>query len=100
MFRITNIYSVFLAMHYTGHVTLAFESVEHIMRDIPFGWLLRYAHSNGASFFFYCCLCTYIKRIILRSYSNPKDKLWISGVAILLIMMGTAFMVMFFLGDK
>ena len=39
-------------MHYTGHVTLAFESVEHIMRDIPFGWLLRYAHSNGASFFF------------------------------------------------
>lgn len=52
MFRVTNIYSVFLAMHYTGHVTLAFESVEHIMRDIPFGWLLRYAHSNGASFFF------------------------------------------------
>ena len=52
MFRFTNIYCVFLAMHYTGHVTLAFESVEHIMRDIPFGWLLRYAHSNVHHYFF------------------------------------------------
>ena len=52
MFRITILYCIFLAMYYTGHVDLAFESVEHIMRDIPFGWLLRYAHANGASLFF------------------------------------------------
>jgi len=83
---------VFLAMHYTGHVTLAFESVEHIMRDIPFGWLLRYAHSNGASFFFIAVYAHILRGLYYGSYSNPKDKLWISGVAILLIMMGTAFM--------
>lgn len=52
MFRLTILHSIFLAMYYTGHVDLAFESVEHIMRDIPFGWLLRYAHANGASLFF------------------------------------------------
>jgi quinol-cytochrome oxidoreductase complex cytochrome b subunit len=52
MFGFTILYSIFLAMHYTGHVDIAFESVEHIMRDIPFGWLLRYAHANGASLFF------------------------------------------------
>lgn len=52
MFRSSILHSIFLAMHYTGHVDLAFDSVEHIMRDIPFGWLLRYTHSNGASLFF------------------------------------------------
>lgn len=53
MFSITIFYSIFLAMYYTGHVDLAFDSVEHIMRDISGGWLLRYAHSNGASLFFF-----------------------------------------------
>lgn len=52
MFGFTNVHRIFLAMHYTGHVDLAFDSVEHIMRDIPFGWLLRYSHANGASLFF------------------------------------------------
>jgi len=83
---------VFLAMHYTGHVTLAFESVEHIMRDIPFGWLLRYAHSNGASLFFLAVYAHIFRGLYYGSYLAPKEKLWISGVVILLIMMGTAFM--------
>lgn len=52
MFRLTSLHSIFLAMYYTGHVDLAFDSVEHIMRDISGGWLLRYAHANGASLFF------------------------------------------------
>lgn len=51
---------VFLAMHYTPHIDLAFSSVEHIMRDVNNGWLIRYLHANGASFFFYCCLFAYI----------------------------------------
>ncbi len=50
---------IFLAMHYTAHIDLAFYSVEHIMRDVPFGWVLRYMHANGASFFFFSCLYTY-----------------------------------------
>ena len=56
---------VTLAMHYTSNVDLAFISVEHIMRDVNFGWLIRYTHANVASFFFYICLFTYRKRIIL-----------------------------------
>jgi ubiquinol-cytochrome c reductase cytochrome b subunit len=56
---------IFLAMHYTPHVDLAFYSVEHIMRDVNNGWFLRYMHANGASVFFYFSLYTYISRIIL-----------------------------------
>ena len=55
---------IFLAMHYTPHVNYAFTSVEHIMRDVEYGWLLRYIHANGASFFFFCCIFTYSSRII------------------------------------
>jgi len=51
---------IFLAMHYTPHVDFAFASVEHIMRDVPNGWLLRYMHANGASFFFFSFLFTYL----------------------------------------
>lgn len=87
-------------MHYTGHVTLAFDSVEHIMRDIPFGWLLRYSHSNGASLFFLVVYIHIFRGFYYSSFLGKKDKLWISGVLILLIMMGTAFMVMFYLGVK
>lgn len=83
---------IFLAMHYTGHVTLAFDSVEHIMRDIPFGWLLRYSHSNGASLFFLVVYIHIFRGFYYSSFLGKKDKLWISGVLILLIMMGTAFM--------
>jgi len=51
---------IFLAMHYTPHIDLAFNSVEHIMRDVNYGWLIRYTHANGASFFFYCSIYTYV----------------------------------------
>jgi ubiquinol-cytochrome c reductase cytochrome b subunit len=50
---------LFLAMHYTPNIDYAFNSVEHIMRDVNYGWLIRYAHSNGASFFFYLCIYSY-----------------------------------------
>lgn len=50
---------IFLAMHYVPHISLAFDSVEHIMRDVNYGWLIRYCHANGASVFFYCCLLAY-----------------------------------------
>ncbi len=55
-------------MHYTGHVNLAFESVEHIMRDIPFGWLLRYAHANGASLFFFAVYIHIFRGLFYSSY--------------------------------
>ena len=87
-------------MHYTGHVDLAFDSVEHIMRDIPFGWLLRYAHANGASLFFLAIYIHIFRGLYYGSYISPRDKLWASGVIILLIMIGTAFMVMFYHGVK
>lgn len=56
---------IFLAMHYTPHADLAFSSVEHIMRDVNYGWLLRYMHLNGASFFFFSSLCTYVSWYLL-----------------------------------
>ena len=91
---------ILLAMFYTGHVDLAFDSVEHIMRDVPFGWLLRYTHANGASMFFAVVYCHMLRGLYYASYRKPKDKLWISGVLILFVMIGTAFMVMYFLGVK
>lgn len=83
---------VFLAMFYTGHVDLAFDSVEHIMRDISFGWLLRYIHANGASLFFAVVYCHIFRGLYYGSYYMPRNKLWVSGVLILFIMIGTAFM--------
>lgn len=83
---------IFLAMYYTGHVDLAFDSVEHIMRDISGGWLLRYAHANGASLFFVFVYAHIFRGLFYGSYLSPRDKLWFSGIIILFIMMGTAFM--------
>lgn len=83
---------VFLAMFYTGHVDLAFDSVEHIMRDVPLGWLVRYVHANGASLFFAVVYCHIFRGLYFGSYYVPRNKLWISGVLILFIMIGTAFM--------
>jgi len=79
-----------LAMHYTPHTSLAFFSVEHIMRDVNFGWLLRYAHANGASFFFLMVYIHIGKGLYFKSYRNIE--LWFSGVIIFFLMMGTAFM--------
>lgn len=83
---------VVLVMHYTPHVTLAFSSVEHIMRDVNFGWLLRYLHANGASMFFIAVYIHIFRGIYYGSYKAPREVLWILGVIIFLLMMATAFM--------
>ena len=83
---------VFLAMHYTPNVELAFKSVEHIMRDVNNGWLLRYIHANGASMFFIVVYCHIFRGLYYGSYMYPRARLWMSGVIIFLLMMATAFM--------
>ncbi len=81
-----------LAMHYCPHVDYAFMSVEHIMRDVNNGWLLRYGHANGASMFFIVVYCHIFRGLYYGSYMNPRGLLWVSGVVIFLLMMATAFM--------
>lgn len=83
---------VFLAMHYTPHIDLAFSSVEHIMRDVNNGWLIRYIHANGASMFFIVVYCHIFRGLYYGSYMQPRQLLWCSGVVIFILMMGTAFM--------
>ena len=83
---------IFLAMHYTPHVDLAFSSVEHIMRDVNNGWLIRYLHANGASMFFIVVYCHIFRGLYSGSYMYPRARLWASGVIIFLLMMATAFM--------
>jgi len=83
---------IFLAMHYTPHVDLAFNSVEHIMRDVNNGWLLRYLHANGASMFFIVVYSHMFRGLYFGSYMYPRGSLWASGVIIFLLMMATAFM--------
>jgi len=83
---------IFLAMHYTPHIDSAFNSVEHIMRDVNNGWLIRYLHANGASMFFIVVYCHIFRGIYYGSYMYPRGKLWASGVIIFLLMMATGFM--------
>jgi ubiquinol-cytochrome c reductase cytochrome b/c1 subunit len=83
---------VVLAMHYTPESTMAFDSVEHIMRDVNYGWLMRYLHSNGASMFFLAVYMHIFRGIYYGSYKAPREVLWILGVIIYLLMMATAFM--------
>jgi len=83
---------IFLAMHYTPHIDLAFVSVEHIMRDVNYGWLLRYAHANGASMFFIAVYIHIFRGLYYGSYIHPREFVWCIGVVILLLMMATAFM--------
>jgi ubiquinol-cytochrome c reductase cytochrome b subunit len=83
---------ILLAMHYTPHVSLAFYSVEHIMRDVNHGWLIRYTHANGASIFFMVVYFHIARGIYYSSFSYPKSHLWNSGVVIFILMMATAFM--------
>jgi ubiquinol-cytochrome c reductase cytochrome b/c1 subunit len=83
---------VVLAMHYTPHVAHAFDSVEHIMRDVNWGWLLRYAHANGASMFFIVVYIHIFRGLYYGSYKAPRELLWMLGVVILFLMMATAFM--------
>jgi len=83
---------VFLAMHYTPHIDLAFSSVEHIMRDVNNGWLIRYIHANGASMFFIVVYLHIFRGLFYGSYIIPRQLLWCSGVVIFILMMATAFM--------
>jgi quinol-cytochrome oxidoreductase complex cytochrome b subunit len=83
---------IFLAMNYTPQADLAFASVERIMRDVNYGWLLRYLHMNGASFFFIVVYIHIFRGLYYGSYKAPRELLWMLGVVILLLMMATAFM--------
>ena len=83
---------IFLAMHYVPHVNHAFDSVEHIMRNVNGGWLLRYIHMNGASMFFLLVYVHMGRGLYYGSYKNPRELLWIIGVVIFLLMMATAFL--------
>ena len=83
---------IFLAMHYTAHIEYAFSSVEHIMRDVNYGWLIRYIHANGASFFFIVVYLHIFRGLYFGSYMAPRENLWCSGVTIFVLMMATAFM--------
>jgi len=83
---------IFLAMNYTPHATMAFDSVERIMRDVNFGWLLRYAHANGASMFFIVVYIHIARGLYYGSYKTPRELLWMLGVVIFLLMMAIAFM--------
>lgn len=81
-----------LLMYYTPDTSLAFSSVEYIMRDINYGWLIRYSHANGASFFFLAVYVHIFRGIYYGSFSHPRELLWLSGVIILLLMIVIAFM--------
>jgi ubiquinol-cytochrome c reductase cytochrome b subunit len=91
---------VFLAMHYVPHVDYAFLSVEHIMRDVNYGWLLRYMHANGASMFLLSAYIHMARGLYYGSYKSPRGIVWAIGVVIFLLMMGTAFIGYYYLGDK
>jgi quinol-cytochrome oxidoreductase complex cytochrome b subunit len=83
---------LFLAMHYTPEVAMAFNSVEHIMRSVNYGWLLRYAHAVGASMFFVVVYIHICRGLYYGSYKAPREILWWLGLVIFLLMMATAFM--------
>jgi ubiquinol-cytochrome c reductase cytochrome b/c1 subunit len=83
---------IFLAMHFAANTDIAFLSVEHIMRDINYGWLIRYFHANGASMFFLVVYVHIFRGLYYGSYLYPRQPVWSIGVVILLLMIGTAFM--------
>ncbi|CCA41183.2 cytochrome b synthesis (mitochondrion) [Komagataella phaffii CBS 7435] len=83
---------MFLAMHYSSNMELAFSSVEHIMRDVNQGWLMRYMHANGASFFFMCMYLHMGKALYYGSYRKPRVLVWAVGVVMFIATMATAFM--------
>lgn len=83
---------ILLAMHYTPHVDYAFFSIEHIMRDVNNGWIIRYIHANGASMFFILIYIHIYRGLYYGSYQYPRQRLWISGIILFILMMATAFM--------
>ncbi len=83
---------VVLAMHYTPNVGMAFDSIEHIMRDVNGGWALRYLHANGASLFFFAVYLHIFRGLYYGSYKSPREVVWILGMLIYLAMMATGFL--------
>jgi ubiquinol-cytochrome c reductase cytochrome b subunit len=83
---------IFLVMHYKPDANVAFASVEYIMRDVPWGWLIRYMHSTGASAFFVVVYLHMYRGLIYGSYRKPRELVWIFGCAIFLVLMAEAFM--------
>ncbi len=83
---------IILAMHYAANGAVAFDSVEHIMRDVNSGWFLRYAHANGATMFFVVVYLHIFRGLYFGSYKAPREMVWLLGVTIFLLMMATAFM--------
>lgn len=83
---------IILAMHYAANAGVAFDSVEHIMRDVNWGWLMRYAHANGASAFFAVIYIHIFRGFFFGSYKAPREMVWLLGVVIFLLMMATGFM--------
>jgi ubiquinol-cytochrome c reductase cytochrome b subunit len=82
---------IFLAMHYTPEVHHAFASVEHIIRDVQYGWVLRYLHANTASFFFILVYAHIFRGLFHGSFTQPRELLWCSGVVIFILIIATAF---------
>lgn len=83
---------IFLAMHYVPNTGLAFSSVEHIMRDVNNGWIIRYAHANGASMFFILIYLHIARGLYFGSYTKPRVMLWSVGVIILILLVVIAFL--------
>lgn len=83
---------IFLAMHYKADVALSFDSIQHIMRDVNYGWLLRYMHATGASAFFFVIFVHMARTLYYGSYRAPRELLWWTGQGLLLLLMATAFM--------
>jgi ubiquinol-cytochrome c reductase cytochrome b subunit len=83
---------IVLAMHFAANGAIAFDSVEHIMRDVNSGWMIRYAHANGASMFFIVVYLHIFRGLYFGSYKAPREMIWLLGLVIFLLMMATAFM--------
>jgi ubiquinol-cytochrome c reductase cytochrome b subunit len=83
---------IVLAMHYSPGIASSFASIEHIMRNVNSGWLIRYMHMNGASFFFIVVYFHIVRGLYYGSYKAPREVVWMLGVVILILMMATAFM--------
>ena len=93
VFLVTQIISgFFLCFYFTNDILLAFDSVEYLMTEVPFGWFIRYFHANGASFFFIVLYIHMFRGIYFKSYRSPRLLLWLSGVLLFLLTMGTAFL--------
>lgn len=83
---------IVMAMHYAANAAVAFDTIEHTMRDVNWGWLMRYAHANGASAFFVVIYVHIFRGFYYGSYKAPREMVWLLGVVIFLLMMATAFM--------